>query len=492
MSDSESARKTRRARTIYRAWNALLLPFVPALGAYTLYRRFGQKKSAASFRGQWGNVPREIVALCDQSSTRSGAEATPRIWIHAVSVGETLASRSVARALKSAIPGCILVLSTTTDAGQEAAQAALRSGEIDATFYFPLDLPIPIRRALNAIRPQVFLSMETELWPNFLYLAKQSGALTFLVNGRVSDNLLRRAPQMRALWPWIIGNLDGFLMRSESDATRMKSLGAPNFKVFATGDVKLDALNATQNIGELRARWRRVLDVEKDAPFLIAGSTHAGEDEPILAAFQTLRETFPDARLLLAPRHLERVGEIAAKIRDANFLVALRSEIEARNEVEMRSELEPRNEIEVRNEDDAPCDDARKAEKTAVLLLDTIGELSQIYAAADAAFVGGSLIQRGGHNVLEPVLCGVAVAFGPHIANFREAGALVESADVGQKLQNAEQLAEVWTCWLHDKTWRADVLDRANETLRLHRGASGRVAKIVADALKNGAVKYSK
>ncbi len=445
--------QTRRARHNYRVWNALLSPLVPALGAYTLWRRYGQKKSAASLRGQWGNVPDEVVRALqnDLSSTR--------IWIHAVSVGETLASRPVARALRQEIPNCVIVLSTTTDAGQETARAAHRAGDVDAVFYFPLDIPFSVNRVLKAVRPHAFLTMETELWPNFLHLAKSSGAQTFLVNGRVSDNLLRRAPKMGHLWRWMMSNLDGLLMRTESDAARIGSLGAQKSRVFVTGDVKLDAMNEIENLGELRAHWRRVLDVADDVPFVVAGSTHAGEDEQIVAAFQTLRRDFPDARLLVAPRHIERAPEVVQAIGAAGLQARLRS--------------------------------ANASESSAVIILDSVGELSQIYAAADVAFVGGSLITRGGHNVLEPVLCDVPVAFGPHIDNFRDAAALVERAEVGQKVDDAKQLAELWARWLRDENWRKNVAARAENVLREHRGASLRVAQIVAQSLRESDIEYS-
>jgi 3-deoxy-D-manno-octulosonic-acid transferase len=223
------------------------LPLLPALGAYTLWRRYRQGKSAASVAGLWGHVPPEVeAALGSSQNGTSDSEAstreTPRIWIHAVSVGETMAARPVARALRDAIPDCRIALSCTTDTGHETAQAALRSGEVDATFFFPLDVPLAVKRTLRAVRPHAFLLMETELWPNVLHLARRQGARTFLVNGRVSDNLLDRAPKLGRLWRWMMANLDGLLMRSQFDARRMLQLGALKSRVVVTGDVKLDAL----------------------------------------------------------------------------------------------------------------------------------------------------------------------------------------------------------------------------------------------------------
>lgn len=443
---------SRHADKTFLIWNTLLCPFLPALGLYTLYRRFGQKKSAASLRGQWGFVPRDVVQSIGATSSTQSVDS-PRIWMHAVSVGETLASRPVARALKTAIPTCKIALSVTTDTGYEAAQALLKSGEVDGVFYFPLDIPLAVNRVLDALRPQVFLTMETELWPNVLHLAKRRGIQTFLVNGRVSDNLQKRAPQLGAVWRWMMFNIDGFLMRSETDAARIDKLGAPSKKIHATGDVKLDAMTNIENVADLRARWRDVLRMPHDEPFFVAGSTHEGEDEIVLRAWQALRDEFPALRVLVASRHLERVPDILGICEKLGLEAIRRSEIE----------------------------DANK--QYDIIILDTVGELSQIYAAADAAFVGGSLIRRGGHNLLEPVLCGVPVAFGPHIANFHAHAQLVKDADVGKLVRDENEFTETLRTWLRDEKWRAHVTARADQTLQLHRGASTRVAEIIAQSL---------
>ncbi len=439
-------KKSRQPTPRYLAWNALLAPFVPAIGAYTLWRRYVKKKSAASLRGQWGMVPREVVnALhADTSSTR--------IWLHAVSVGETMAARPLARALKKTIPNCVIALSVTTDTGYETAQSALKAGEVDGVFHFPLDIPLSVNRVLDLVQPHAFLTLETELWPNVLHLAHARGVKTFLVNGRVSDNLLRRAPQLGALWRWMMSNLDGLLMRSDFDAQRMLALGASREKVIVTGDVKLDA--ATVSSHELRAQWRQVLQIRDDALFFVAGSTHDGEEEIVLRVWQQLRDDFPTLRVLVAPRHIERLSEIEEICRRLDIAFARRSEI-SQNEISQSD----------------------------VIILDSVGELSQIYAAADVAFVGGSLIKRGGHNVLEPVLCGVAVAFGPHVANFRAAAQWVEEADVGKMLRDEKELRDTLRQWLRDDAWRSGVAQRAEETLRVHQGASIRVAEIVAQSL---------
>lgn len=460
-----------RSELFYRLYNLPLLLLLPPLAGYTLWRRYVRKKSAASLRGQWGHVPRDAVRAMHAATPRDTPQANrhwpfvlrhseaPRIWIHAVSVGETMAARPLARALREAIPNCRIGISVTTDTGYETAQAARKSGEADAVWYFPLDAPLAIRRALRAIRPHAFLTIETELWPNFLHLARRQGACTFLVNGRVSDNLLRVAPRLGLLWRWMMGNLDGFLMRSAFDAERITQLDAPAARVFAVGDVKLDAAPSAgeQNIAEARTQWRRTLDVGDDVPLWVAGSTHPGEEEIVLQTYVRLRAQLPALRLVLAPRHIERAGDVVALCRAANLPVVRRTQ--GTNEVA-----------------GAPAADA-------VVVLDTVGELAQIWAAGDVAFVGGSLIERGGHNLLEPVLHGVPVAFGPHIANFRESARLVESARVGRMVHTPNELHDGLHAWLFDDAERHAIAARAREGLQEHRGAARRVAEIVAAAL---------
>jgi 3-deoxy-D-manno-octulosonic-acid transferase len=431
-----------------------MFPLLPALGAYTLWRRYRQGKSAASVAGLWGHVPPEVeAALSATAGSQTSTQNAPRIWIHAVSVGETMAARPIARALRNAIPNCRIALSSTTDTGHETAQAALRAGEVDATFFFPLDVPLAVKRTLRAVRPNAFLLLETELWPNVLHLARRQGARTFLVNGRVSDNLLKRAPQMRRLWRWMMANLDGLLMRSQFDAQRMVQLGAPRSRVEVTGDVKLDALPDVEQNAQARAEWRQTLHIAPEAAVWVAGSTHLGEEEIVFSAYASLRRDTPELRLALAPRHIERVDEIEQLAQRHGLAVARRTQINT----------------------DSTSD---------VILLDTVGELSSLYAAADVAFVGGSLIERGGHNVLEPVLRGVPVVFGPHVANFRGAAAFAQESGAGRMVNDAVGVGNAVLDWLQDEAARRSAADNARLLLREHCGAAQRVAERVARSLQ--------
>ncbi len=431
---------------MFRLFNLLLAPFYPALFFYLWWRRNVRKKSAASVRGLRGLVPSHV-----SEALRGGA---PIIWLHAVSVGETMAARPVAKALKQELPNCRIGLSCITDTGFETAQAAQKAGEVDAIFFYPLDLPIFVRRALKSVRPDVFLTMETELWPNFLHLARQSGAKTVLVNGRVSDRMLANVPKLKPLWRWIFSNLDGVLLRSETDAARFQKLtqllGVCPAQTI-TGDVKLDATSPA-DVAEIRRaarqKWRPLFGIDDNAPLFVAGSTHPGEEAMLLGAFETLKSEFSEARLIIAPRHIERADEVEKTIAEHKFSVLRRS----------KHELVP----------------------DAVGLLDTVGELADLYAAADVSFVGGSLIQRGGHNMLEPVLRGVPVIFGPHVMNFRDAAKLVEESGTGTRVEDEKALCDAIFLWLRDKIKRATVPQLAAQALAPHRGATKRVAEFVA------------
>ncbi len=425
-------------RLISALFNILLIPLYPALALYTLHRRFVQQKSSASLAGQWGFVPSQVREKADG----------PKIWLHAVSVGEMMVARPIALALKNEIPGCRIALSATTDTGFQAAQSLQKSGVVDSTFYFPLDLPPITGRVLNQVCPDAILFIETEMWPNLLHAAHRRGIKTFLINGRVSDNLLIAAPRLGPLWKWMTGNMDGFLMRSAFDANRLKQIGAPERKIFVAGDVKLEA----PPVESSREAWREQLGFEAKSLVWIAGSTHPGEEEICLRVHQKLREKWPDLGLILAPRHVERAGEVATLIQNADFSLARRSQ-------------------------------HRKSGQNSVFLLDTVGELGEVYAAADVAFVGGSLIERGGHNLLEPVLRGAPVVFGPSVMNFRTAAQLVIENKLGDQVANEKALFAALDCWLDDEKARRALPARVEAALAAHRGAAQKTARHIAAAL---------
>jgi len=423
---------------VFPLFNALLFPLLPAIWLYTLYRRFGQRKSAASLAGQWGVISPAMRAF--------GRSRNAKVWIHAVSVGECVAAKPIIAALKQEMPDVAVALSTTTDTGRELAQRMLSNGEIELAFGFPLDVPFVVTRVLNALSPDAIGFVETELWPNLLHLARRQSIPTFLLNGRVSDNLLATAPKLGPLWKWMTGNVSRFLMRSEDDAARLKNLGVAPDKIEVVGDVKLEAPPVSSS--QLRAKWRDALGLTNER-LLITGSTHDGEEAQILRAFASLREHFPDLRLALAPRHVERCAEVVAMIEGAGLKVARRSQ-------------------------------DQKPDEQTVFLLDTVGELADFYAAGDLAFVGGTLIARGGHNLLEPVLRGVPVVFGPSVDNFRAQSQLLLANRLGVQTSGDELESTLRACLQNPMN---DFPARVEAVLEPHRGAAKRMARVIAEAI---------
>ena len=264
-----------------------------------MWRRYVKKRSAASVRGLLGMVPNQAV-----EALRGGA---PVIWLHAVSVGETIASRPVARALKEALPQCKIGLSVTTDTGFETAQSALKAGEVDALFFFPMDLPMLCGRALHAVRPDVFMMMETELWLNFLYCAKVYDARTVVVNGRISDKSFELSRRLRGYYRALFEHLDLAGVQSEVEKVRFQSLGAQNVEVL--GNVKFD--QALEGIDADPVSWMNSLGFSSDRLTIVVGSTRGDEEEDWV--LKALRDVGLDKlNVLFAPRHMERVPRQSA------------------------------------------------------------------------------------------------------------------------------------------------------------------------------------
>lgn len=371
-----------------------------------------------------------------------GERETPKIWLHAVSVGETMAAKPIARALKSEIAGLSIALSSTTETGHQIAQALCESGEVDCVFYFPLDLAPVQNRVLKALRPDAICFVETELWPNLLHLARRKNIATFLVNGRVSDNLLQTAPKLGPLWKWMRGNVSLWLMRGENDAARLQKLGVSSQQIVVTGDVKLEAPPISSEI--LRHDWRQKLGIGESEKVLICGSTHEGEE----AIFLDLARQMPEWRIAFAPRHPNRFETVAALIEKNGFAITRRSQ-------------------------------NREWENGAVFLLDSVGELGDFYALGDGAFVGGSLVARGGHNLLEPILRGAPVIFGPFVNNFLAQRDLILKHHLGAQLKDETEILQ----WLEPSFDRGKFAIQVDAALEIHRGAARRMARQIGEEI---------
>jgi 3-deoxy-D-manno-octulosonic-acid transferase len=410
--------------------------FVLAL-PYFLWKGRSTGKYLQTFRERMGRLPVYLNVDGDRS-----------IWIHAVSVGEVLAARTLVKPLRERFPRHRLYLSTTTLTGNAVARKSVRG--IDGLFYAPFDFPGPVRAALSTLNPELLLLVETEIWPNLIHEARRRGTRVALVNGRISPRSFPRYRAIRPLLRPVLAEIDAFLMQGEPHARRVIEMGAPPDRVRALGNLKFDAVGETRT----RERVARLFQGAGERPLWVAGSTVEGEEPLILQAYHRVRERVPHARLVLAPRHPERFDQIPPLVEAAGF------------RCQRRSQLDPGH--------------WREGE---VLLLDTLGELAQVYPLATVVFVGGSLVPAGGHNVLEPAVAGRAVVVGPHMENFQEIADefLAEGALV--QVRSSDELSGEVLALLADEKRRALLGERGRAIVERNRGARERTAEALVGLL---------
>jgi 3-deoxy-D-manno-octulosonic-acid transferase len=406
---------------VYAVYTALLAAgFVLAFPFY-LWKGRATGKYKASFRERMGSLP----AALQRGPSRS-------IWVHAVSVGEVLTARVLVDGLKRRFPGWSVFLSTTTVTGHEVARRSVPTA--DGLFYAPFDFPGPVRTALTRLDPALLVLVETEIWPNLIHEARRRGTRVAIVNGRLSP---RSFPRYRRLGGWlrrVLGDVDLFLMQGEPHAERARALGAPDARVRVTGNLKFDALPEPGTAPALLALLRG------EGPLWVAGSTAPGEEAVVLEAFRSVRAQVPGLRLLLAPRHAERFGEAVEIARTAGFQTVRRTELQ----------------------------DGWRGE---VVILDTLGELSRVYALGTVVFVGGSLVPSGGHNVLEAAAAGKPVIVGPHMENFQEIADQFLAADALVQVRDAAGLAPAVLRLLTHPAEASAVASRAYGLVEGSRGA---------------------
>src|SRR6266403_166883 len=370
------------------------------LSPYWLIKGLRQGKYLSNLRERLGL---SLGALDKLRGERPGA-----IWIHAVSVGELLSSVGLAKRLKEEHPDRPLVVSTTTITGQSLARERMQFA--DAVFYFPLDWSFCVRRVLQAVRPAIVIVLETEIWPNFLRETRRQNIPVLFVSGRISDRSFARYERylgrfglfLRPFLRSALGNASAFLMQGAKDAERIGALGAPPDRVSVSGNLKYDmeVPAATPLSSWLEAEARR----QGRSPIVVAGSVVATEEPLALIAFGVLQGEHPKALLVLAPRKPERF-EAAAE-----FIYESRRKFIRRSQLALSGHAQGTG---AGNSGSIPGD-------VTVILLDTIGELASLYRLADGAFVGGSLVPSGGHNILEPAAFGKIPVFGPSMENFSE------------------------------------------------------------------------
>lgn len=314
--------------------------------------------------------------------------ARPCVWIHAVSVGEILSVQNFVGRLRARHPEWDICVSTHTSSGMRIAREKFTRA--DRIFFIPIDIPWVVKRVFRAVDPQVLVLAESEFWPNLLREAARRGTRVLVVNGRVSRHSHKKYLKVRPLIRKVFRNVDRFLVQTDLDKIRLEELGVPVDKIGVAGNLKSE-VHLSPVGDDQRDTLRANLGIPKDCRVVVAGSTRKGEEDMILRAFRRVRDSKAMLRLILAPRHVQRTGELLKAVQEAGLTSMCRTAI-------------PK--------------DGRLSSDWDVLILDTIGELARFYALSDTAFVGGSLVAWGGHNILEPAFYAKPVYFGPHMDNF--------------------------------------------------------------------------
>lgn len=414
---------------IHILYSAFVYAAVVILSPVILWRMAANVKRRAGFWQKMGfNLPRQTRRT---------------IWIHAVSVGETLAAVDLVRKLANAPGQRRILFSTTTLTGQKVAREKLAPDAV--VFYFPYDMPCSAMRAASAINPDVLALVDTEIWPNVIRACKRRGAKIALINGRISDRSFPRYRKLRWLLKAVLADVSAFIMQSEADAERIIALGADPARVEAGGALKFDRATDILPFDE-RDELRHQIGAPTGGQVLLLGSVHEGEEAAIRAALEA-RKTRPGLAVVIAPRRIDDIGWIERAV-DAHGLRAVR-----------KTSLNAGVERGVNN---------------MVVVVDTFGELSRLYGAADVAFVGGSLIPHGGQNPLEPAAMGVAPVFGPHMSNFREASEALLGENGAFMAESEEELLEVFNKLLEDGETRENAGQAARAVVERNKGATGK------------------
>ena len=422
---------------MYWIYSALLAAGLLVSLPYWLLQRMRHGKYRAGLDERLGRIPPRLVAQ----------PSRPTMWIHAVSVGEVLAVSGLVSELNKRFTQYRVVVSTTTDTGQKLARTRFGSENV---FYFPLDFAFAIRPYLLLLRPELIVIAETEFWPNFLRLAHATGARIAVVNARISDRSWPGYRRFRRLLVRVLQQIDVFLTQTDEDARRLEAIGAPGERVHVTGNLKFDvpAPVAPPIIASLRASFQQ----SQAGPVIVCGSTVDGEEPLLLQAFVNVLASHPRAVMILAPRHPERFSEVTELLNQLGMRFWRRS--------------------------------LWSGDPLAggVLLMDTIGELAALYGLADIAFVGGSLVPRGGHNIIEPALHGVPIVVGNHTENFRDIVGLFQSRGAVRVVGPAE-LPLVLMELISDPNERAELGRNATETLKTQTGATQRTLRALQELL---------
>ena len=426
-------------RILFGLYNILLLAAAPVVLAIL----FGKKRCRSGLVQRMGWLPHGLAEECRDGQT---------IWVHAVSMGEATAVVPLVKALKRRYPQDRIFVSTVTETGRETVLRRL--GEEARHVYFPLDFSFSVRRALDTVRPRAFICVETELWPNFLRAVAARGIPAVLVNGRLSTDSFQGYLRLAPFFRRVLSAFSLCSMQTDRDVERIVRLGADPRRVARTGNLKFDQIvvDAASSITSRRAE----LGIRPHEDIFLAGSTHPGEEDAVLACYARVLKACPGLVLIIAPRHIERADEVTASAKAHGLAVFLRTALGGH----------------------------QPSEGPRVIVLDTRGELASLYPESTVVFVGGSLVPVGGHSPLEPAACGKTVVFGPHMDHFAEVAEGLVSLGGGRQIANADELPAVMTALLEDRSRLETMGKAAREFVRANQGAVARTEALIAQVLQ--------
>ena len=403
-------------------------------------------------RGKYKKKIKEMFGLY-KDKIKNIFKNNKTIWIHAVSVGETVAASSIVEKIRKKFPEYKIIFSTVTETGQEMANKIIN--DADKIVYFPLDLSFIVKKALKAINPDLIVIMETELWPNFIKEAKKTNSKIMFANGRISDKSFKFYKYLGPILKDMLKQIDFFSMQSAQDVERIVELGAKKDRVLNSGNTKFDQTYAEFDENK-KKEYEKEFKISSEQPVFVAGSTHDDEESNLINVYKKLKKEYNDLVFVLAPRHIERVDAIKKIYYKENLSTVKRTKV--KNRIPGREDI---------------------------IILDTIGELAQIYSIADIVFVGGSMMGKGGHNILEPAAQGDLVFFGPDMFNFKDSKRLILENEAGIQVADWKELTDKLIYFFNNDILREKKGEKARQVILKNRGASEKNIDLAEKLLSN-------
>lgn len=404
------------------------------------------------------------------------------IWLHAVSVGEVNASSLICKGLKAQFPSHRLIISTTTQTGNRIAKKLFSQDAIVS--YFPLDLSFVVSRWIKRIKPSLFVITETEIWPNLIAALWKRKVPIALVNGRISPSSFRRYKLIRPILKGILKGIDLFCMQTQDFASKMVSLGAPPERVRVTGNMKFDIKLPVTNCqlppyaraSEGRPELKKLLKLTDDQQLFVGGSTHPGEEKILLEVYKALMGEFPNLKVLIAPRHIERIRDLERLVVKNGFKSVRISQLQTPHPtLPPSADRLPSGARERVRE--------KQNEEGRVFLLDTMGKLQAFYSIATIVFVGGSLVPRGGQNLIEPASLSKPIIFGPNVFNFKDIADLLLERDGAIVIRDQRQLQVTVRMLLNNPQTRQSLGQKARQIVEENRGATRRNIELIKELI---------